>query len=120
MAFDVTDAGRVALSGSMGPEIDQVEGRLLGTQNGEYVVAVSAVRLLRGGRQSWTGEKVSIKSEHVGNVYEHRFSKGRTIALSVALAGAVVLVFNRDLLGLGGDPQMPIDTGVVTLRIRRP
>lgn len=122
MALDVNDVGRVALGGSMGPEIGQIEGRLVSQQNGEYVVAVSAVRYLRGGEQTWTGEKVSIKKEYVGNTYERRFHRGRTIALSTAVAGGLfAIAVSQDLFGLGhaATPIIPPDTGV-SLRPRRP
>ena len=41
VAFDVNDAGRVALGGSLGPEIAQIEGRVVGHDSGEYVLAVN-------------------------------------------------------------------------------
>ena len=78
VAFDVNDAGRFALGASLGPEIAQIQGRLLEQENGEYVVAVSGVRQLRGGEQTWSGEKVRIKREHVNSTYERRFSRART------------------------------------------
>src|SRR5687767_9761792 len=70
VAFDVNDAGRVALGGTMGPEIAQVEGRLLNNGTEDYLIAVSTVRLLRGGEQVWAGEQVRIKTEYVGSAYE--------------------------------------------------
>src|SRR5688572_22504152 len=66
VAFDVTDAGRTALGGSIGPEISQIEGRLVEKHDGEYLVAISAVRLIRGGQQVWRGERVRVKTEHLG------------------------------------------------------
>jgi hypothetical protein len=120
VAFDVTDIGRVELANSMGPEIDQIEGRLLNAANGEYVVSVSSVKYLRGGHQAWTGERVGIKKEYVSRTYERRFSKGRTIALSAAMAGAVALAFGFDLVSFGGEPTPPVDTGNPTFRGRRP
>ena len=88
VAFEVTDTGRVALGGSMGPEIYQIEGRLIGKENGEYLVAVSSVRLLRGGTQVWRGEQVRIKAEHVRSVYERRFSTTRSVALGATVVGS--------------------------------
>ena len=35
----------------MGPEIGQIEGRLLEKDTGQFLVAVSSVRMLRGGEQ---------------------------------------------------------------------
>jgi len=120
MAFDVTDAGRVELATSMGPEIDQIEGRLLNAANGEYVVSVSSVRYLRGGHQAWTGERVGIKKEYVARTYERRFSKGRTLALSAAMAGPGALAFGFGLGWFGGEGTAPVDTGNPTFRGRRP
>ena len=48
-AFDINDVGRVGLGASMGPEIAQVEGRLISRENAEYLVGITAVRTLRGG-----------------------------------------------------------------------
>jgi hypothetical protein len=121
VAFDVTDVGRVALGGSMGPEIIQIEGRLLETDSTGYVVAVSNVRLMRGGVQAWSGEQVRIRPEHVGSAYERRFSRGRSIAMGVTIVGGVIaFVGGRSLLGLGegDDEETPPDT--IITRIGRP
>jgi hypothetical protein len=104
VAFDVNDAGRFALGGALGPEIAQIEGRLLEQENGEYVLAVSGVRQLRGGEQTWNGETVRIKREHVNSTYERRFSRGRTIALGVTGVGLVAFIVTRSLIGSGNDP----------------
>jgi hypothetical protein len=120
VALDVTDVGRVALGGSMGPEIAQIEGRLLDADTAGYVVAVSMVRLLRGGSQVWRGEQVRIQAEHVGSAYERRFSRERSLAMGVAVvAGVLALVDGWSLLGLGegGGTDIPIDT--VETRIGR-
>jgi hypothetical protein len=108
----VTDAGRVALGGSMGPEIAQVEGRLIGIENGEYLVAVTTVRLLRGGEQVWSGEQVRIKQEHVSSVYVRRFSTARSVALGTTVGGGfAAFLITRALRGAGsGDSGTPGDS----------
>jgi hypothetical protein len=105
----------------MGPEISQIEGQLLGKDGGEYLVAVSAIKLVRGGEQSWSGEKVHIKSEYVSSVYERRFSTGRSLALGAVGAGAIAFFVTRSIVGSGdpADPQIPGDTAN-TQRIPRP
>ena len=104
VAFDVNDQGRLALGGQMGPEVAQIEGRLLEKANGEYLVAVTTVRLLRGGEQVWGGEKVRISSEHIGSTYRRSFSKGRTIAATAVTVGAVGAFFlTRSLVSAFGD-----------------
>jgi hypothetical protein len=102
VAFDVNDVGRVSLGELVGPEIGRIDGLLVGQESGEYYIAVSGVQLLRGGEQVWTGERVRLKSEYVSTVYERRFHKGRTIALSAAVVGGLAaLVVSQDLFGLG-------------------
>jgi hypothetical protein len=111
IAVDVNDAGRVALGGTMGPEIAQIEGTLVQRDSSEMVVAVSVVHLLRGGEQEWRGEKVRIKPAYVSTAYERQFSRGRTIAVSAAALGAVALLATRSILGAGSnglpDPSGP-------------
>jgi hypothetical protein len=99
--MDVNDAGRVALGGSMGPEIGQVEGTLIQRSNGDYLLGVTSVSFLRGGVQVWKGEEVHIKPDYVSTVYERRLSKGRTFALAAAGVGAVALIATQNLLGSG-------------------
>ena len=100
----------------MGPEIGQIEGRLLQRDTAQYVVAVSAVRLIRGGEQVWSGEPVRIKPDYVATTYTRHFSKGRTIALSALGVGAVAFLVTRSLTG-SGDPQEKIPSDTATARI---
>jgi len=105
----------------MGPAIDQVEGRLVQQTNAEYVVAVSSIRLLRGGDQVWSGEQVRIPSSYVTSVYARRFSKSRTAVLTAAAIGSIALVATKSIIGSGlldlGPP--PGDTSHTILRPRR-
>lgn len=114
VAFDVNDVGRAALGGTMGPEIAQVEGRLLEKENGSYLLGVSTVRLLRGGEQPWTGEQVRLRTEYLGPAYRRRFALGRSVGLGVVGAGGLTTFFliSRSLLGAGTDDpgQPPCDT----------
>ena len=116
VAFDVNDTGRAALGGSMGPEIGQIEGRLLQRDTAQYVVAVSAIHLLRGGTQTWSGETVKINPAFVDKTYTRHFAAGRTIALSALGAGAVAFLVTRSLTG-GGDREDKIPGDTVTTRI---
>jgi len=117
MAFDVTDAGRVALGPTMGPEITRIEGRLVGAEESEYLIAVSTVRLMRGGTQVWRGEQVRVRSEHVASSYIRSFDKTRSIVLGAGIAASVAAVFiTRSLLGSGDDnPDNPGGGGEVRI-----
>ena len=108
VAFDVNDAGRVALGSSMGQEISQVEGRLVNKDAEGYLLAVSNIRLLRGGEQVWSGEQVRLKPEYVGNAYERRFSLGRSVGLVVVgIGGFTAFIATRSLLGSGSKDDTP-------------
>lgn len=108
VAFDVNDAGRVALGGTMGPEIAQVEGQLIEKNSEGYLLAVSTTRLLRGGEQAWSGEQVRVKPEFLGSAYQRRFSMGRSLALgAVAIGGFGAFMLTRELLGSGNTNDPP-------------
>ena len=71
------------------------------------------MKLIRGGDQIWSGERVSIKKEYVSETYERRFSKSRTIALAAVFVVSVyAIVRAENLFGIGkeGDPAAPKET----------
>ena len=110
VALDINDQGRVALGGAIGPEIARVEGRLVENDPEEYHLAVRRLEFLRGGEQAWTGERVRIRRDFVGNVYERQLSRSRSYTLAAVIAGGAVAFFaSRDLLGLGREPRGPGD-----------
>ena len=113
MAFEVNDVGRLALGGQMGPEIAHIEGRLVSREQDEYQISVRSVKLIRGGDQVWSGERISIKKEYISQTLERRFSKSRTIAVTaVFVVGVYAILRSQNLFGLGkeGDPPNPNDT----------
>lgn len=96
----------------MGPEIDRVEGTLIDRNNGEYLLGVTSVSLLRGGGvQTWKGEHVVVKPEFVSTVYERRLDKARTGLFAAAVAGGVIAIASQSLFTNGSeDPSNPTDT----------
>lgn len=122
IAFDVNDAGRVALGTKVGAEIAQIEGRLVERTPEEYLVSVSTVRFLRGGVQPWTGEQVRLKPEYLGSAYERRFSTGRTVvATTIAVGGFAALVASGAFGGFfGNDGNGGGPTPEALVRIRFP
>jgi hypothetical protein len=110
MAMEVNDLGRLALGGQMGPEISQIEGRLISKSDEQYEIAVRSVKLIRGGDQIWSGEKVTIKREYISQTFERQFSASRTVALSaVFVVGVYAVIRSQDLFGLGReDPDPPL------------
>jgi len=121
IGLDITDAGRVALGGAMGPEIDQVEGKLIAKDTTGYLVGVTSLHLLRGGEQVWHGEQVQIKKEYVSSVYQRRFSRSRSAALAAVGIGAVALIATRSIFPSGSINQpMGPDSSGTSIRRRRP
>jgi len=121
IGLDITDAGRVALGGAMGPEIDQVEGKLIAKDTTGYLVGVTSLHLLRGGEQVWHGEQVQIKKEYVSSVYQRRFSPSRSAALAAVGIGAVALIATRSIFPSGSINQpMGPDSSGTSIRRRRP
>jgi len=95
VALAINDAGRVALGGSMGPELRQVEGNLQSKDGDDYVVSVAGVELLQGGYQTWAGETVRINASYVSAVYLKKFSAAKTALVLGGAAAAAVLVSSR-------------------------
>lgn len=117
----VTDAGRAALSETMGPSVDVVEGRLVAHDSVQWTLAVTSVKLLRGGEQVWSGERVRIPARDVALASEKTFSRTRTAIVAGATIGVVVMVAKSGLAGLlqGDEGKLPSDSGAST-RIPRP
>jgi len=121
IALDISDQGRLALGGLIGPELSQIEGRFVSMEGGEYVLHVTGVRFLRGGEQVWRGEAVHIKPEYVGTRYERKFSTVRSVALGAVAVAAIAVVAGKGLRGFsqGDRGDMPSDTSQ-TVRLPRP
>ena len=92
LSLAINDGGRLALGGSMGPEIRVVEGKLLTKQDSTYVLSMVGVNYLNGTFQKWAGETVRINSGMVSGFFEKRFSTAKTVMLLAggAAAGYVV------------------------------
>lgn len=118
IAVEVNDAGRAALGGSMGPEIDRIEGRMMEKDSAAFVIAVEQVYLLRGGMQVWNNEKIRIGRDQARGLFERRVSRSRSIALGTVGVGAAAYLLTRGLLGAGlGEPTpVPTDSGA-SLRV---
>jgi hypothetical protein len=120
VAFDVTDTGRVALGGSMGPQIAQVEGTLVDQDSTGYLVSVSTVRLIQGGSQVWSGEQVRLSPRFVASAYERRFSLSRTIGLGALTAGGIAAFVGSISLVTGGSDGPGGGTDTVATKVGRP
>lgn len=120
VAFDVTDTGRVAMGGSMGPQIAQVEGLLMGKDSTGYLVSVSTVRLIEGGQQIWSGEHVRLNPRFVASAYQRRFSLSRTIGLGAVAAGGIAAFVGSISLVTGGADAPGGGDDTVATKVGRP
>ena len=98
VSLGLSDRGRVALSDRLGPGALNVRGRLASATDSMYVVNVTRVAYIDGGRVTkWSGEPVNISKNDIGGMSERRLSKSRswvaagiTVAL-LALATGIVI-----------------------------
>jgi len=103
IAFDITDAGRVALAERLGPGVTRIEGQVTGATAEEYAVAVTAVSQIGGGRTRWSGESMRLRRDYVARSETRKLSRGRTaLAVGAAVIGIVVSALVASL-AVGGD-----------------
>lgn len=104
VVLDLTDRGRVALSDSVGPSANRIEGvTAAGSSDSSYALRVSAVQFLNGQTNRWNGEPLTVRADLVGRAQERRFSRGRTVALGAAILAAIVTVIVSTDLFVAGD-----------------
>ena len=95
----LTDKGRAALSDRVGPEMDELRGRLMSGTDSSVVISMTESVTLRGVSATWTDEVLTVSREHFGSLRTKVLSRGRTSVLAgVAGASAVFLVLTRGIL----------------------
>lgn len=109
VVLDLTDRGRVALSDSVGPSANRIEGVTeAGSDDSSYALRVSSVQFLNGQTNRWNGEPLTVRADLVGRARERRFSRGRTYGLAALVAAAIVAVIvSTDLFAVGDAPPDP-------------
>lgn len=104
VVLDLNDRGRVALSDSVGPSADRIEGEVQSTADSVYVLRVSSIRYTNGSTHRWTNEPLGVRADLVRDLREKRLSRARTAVIAGASTAAlVVLAISIDLLGFGSD-----------------
>ena len=102
VSLELSDQGRAALGGQLGPGVLRVEGTLDAVQNEQYTVSVSRVATISGGTANWGGERVNIPVNDVSQTGLRAFSRGRTALLAgVVIVGVGVFIATRSVLGGG-------------------
>jgi hypothetical protein len=104
LAFEISDAGRVALADRLGPGVTRIEGEVTEATPEEYAVSVNAVSQINAGRTRWSGESVRIRRDYVVRSEQRKLSRGRTaLAVGAAVVGFLAAVLTRSLIGGDGD-----------------
>lgn len=103
VVLDLNDRGRVALSDSIGPSADRIEGEVASTADSTYVLRVTSIRYTNGRASKWTNEPLSIRTDLVRHLREKRFSRRRTVFVAASsVAALLAFALTTDLIGFGG------------------
>jgi hypothetical protein len=115
VSLGISDRGRVALAGQVGPGARRLRGRLVQAADSAYVVGLSSVEYLGvAAPAKWSGEVVSVSRDYVTDIAERRFSRGRSwiaAGVLVVLAAAVSTLAITGFGSEGGDNRVPPDGG---------
>lgn len=119
VALTMSDRGRVTLADRFGPGLSEIQGRLVGMQDSNFIVNVNRVSHITGSSALWAGEQSRINRDLVGAVRIRRLSVARTAALAAVTAAGLAVFTARSLSG-GGTETPPSDSGKVPISIRIP
>jgi hypothetical protein len=104
---DINDVGRVALGDRAGPEVMQVEGKVVQRSDSSVRLLVSQVTYLNGVTEAWQGQELALRAQDIKSVTQRTFSRSRTALLLGAIAvGFVATILSLNFLGItSGDPN---------------
>lgn len=115
VALGISDRGRVALAGQVGPGARRLHGRLVHAPDSTYVVGLSSVEYLGAATPAkWSGEVISVSRDYVTDIRERRFSRGRSwlaAGILAVLAAAATTLAITGFGSEGGDNRVPPDGG---------
>ena len=110
IAFQISDQGRVALYDRLGPGVATIEGRMVGTEDTNFLISVARVEQVNGASSRWSGEVMRLDRGFVDHVRQRELSKTRTWLLAAGITAAVTaLIASRGLSAIFGqdDPDPP-------------
>jgi hypothetical protein len=115
----LTDTGRVALGGTLGPTVEKIEGAVESSTDSAYVLRMQSVTFFNGQKAGWTGERVVVGKQYVTNPSKREFSTSKTTLAVFGGVGAVIaFIATRGLLGSGNPDGGPDGGGPPTGSIR--
>ena len=106
VAAEISDAGRVALGGQMGSEVERIEGELVQRSDTAVQVMVTEVRYLNGTSNKWEGQEVTLRPQDIKTFSQRTYSKQQSVLMAIVLGGAIALAIAAAAFTglLGGDP----------------
>ena len=111
VSLTITDQGRVGLGDRLGTGVLRVNGRVVNPPDSTWVVRVSSVDMLAGGKSHWSGEEVRLPRSYVSEVATRELSQKKTwLAVGIAVGAVVVAIGAATLIGNGyegSDPEPP-------------
>ena len=112
VAVFLTDRGRAAVTDRVGPEMDQLRGRLLSSTDDSVTIVMLESVTLRGVSAQWTEERIAVSRDHLGSIRTRQFSRARTSIVAGTVGVAAVVFVVAGGLGIGGrnintDPSLP-------------
>lgn len=93
----VSGAGATALSPLLGPDVSEVNGRVVEAGTDTLRVSVMSVTSQRGIPASWRGELVPLPRANLNSVGERHLATGGTVLFGVGLTSGLYLLYR--LLG---------------------
>ena len=114
VSLTITDQGRVGLGERLGSGVARVNGRVANPSDSTWVVRVSSVEMLAGGKSHWSGEEVQLPRAYVGNVSTRHFSRTKTwlaVGITVGAIAATIAAVSLVANGFEGSDTKPPPDG---------
>lgn len=89
----LSEGGSDSLRGVLGPEVTEVNGRVVAAGSDTLRVSVMSVVNQRGIPSSWRGELVPLPRTQVSSIGQRRLAPGSTALLGAGLVGALYLLY---------------------------
>jgi hypothetical protein len=93
LAATLNDDGAERLSRTIGPDVREVRGHLLTSDDHALTLSVLGVSLHHGESITWKGERVTVSRGFLSGLQQRRLSHGRTILMVGATILGVVTTY---------------------------
>ncbi|HEX7123556.1 MAG TPA: hypothetical protein VF178_14360 [Gemmatimonadaceae bacterium] len=104
--IDLTDEGSVRLAPLVGPRIEAIDGRAIGTTDTSMVLAVTEAVTRTGYAVPWNGERLEVPRTAIGRLHARQLDRGRTWLVSGASVAGIILL-SQIFDWSGGDDVIP-------------